>query len=260
MQGPGLFLGLPLLTVPSGVRSVSRQAETSNSDFTIFMDDLDGLETGCMSVTIAVLAGSLLGFLLWNWSPAKVFMGDVGSTFLGAVFAGLMLQAASWPACVPSPPSPSVSAAASGRLASRPRVPHHHRGHGGAGGGHARVAGDPVLGLLRLAWDVMTQPCPEGAPTPDRFVVAIGTPVLRQRWQPVLEAAGAPVGVVVHPSACLSSSAQLAPGCVVLAGAVINADARLERGVLVNSGAVVDHDAICGVYSQLGVSCAGSSG
>jgi len=34
----------------------------------------------------------LLGFLLWNWSPAKVFMGDVGSTFLGAVFAGVVLQ------------------------------------------------------------------------------------------------------------------------------------------------------------------------
>jgi len=43
------------------------------------------------------LVGSLLGFLLWNWSPAKVFMGDVHSTFLGAVFAGLVLQASSWP-------------------------------------------------------------------------------------------------------------------------------------------------------------------
>ena len=122
------------------------------------------------------------------------------------------------------------------------------------------LAGVPVLGPLRLAWDVMTQPCPEGAPTPDRFVVAIGTPVLRQRWQPVLEAAGAPVGVVVHPRACVSPSAQLAPGCVVLAGAVINAEARLERGVLVNSGAVVDHDAICGVYSQLGVNAAMAGG
>ncbi|MFM7264138.1 MAG: glycosyl transferase, partial [Cyanobium sp.] len=27
-----------------------------------------------------------------NWSPARVFMGDVGSTWLGAVFAGLVLQ------------------------------------------------------------------------------------------------------------------------------------------------------------------------
>ena len=73
---------LQLLTAPSGVRSVSRQAEPPNGDFA---NCIDGL------------AGSLLGFLLWNCSPAKVFMGDVGSTFLGAVFAGLVLQAPSWP-------------------------------------------------------------------------------------------------------------------------------------------------------------------
>jgi len=122
------------------------------------------------------------------------------------------------------------------------------------------VAGVPVLGPLRLSWDVMTSPCPEGASPPDRCVVAIGNPALRQHWQHVLEGAEAPVGVVVHPLACVSPSAQLAPGCVVLAGAVINADARLERGVLVNSGAVVDHDAICGVYSQLGVNAAMAGG
>ena len=41
-----------------------------------------------MAVTFAALAAYLLDFLLWNWSLAKVFIGDVGSTFLGAVFAG----------------------------------------------------------------------------------------------------------------------------------------------------------------------------
>jgi UDP-N-acetylmuramyl pentapeptide phosphotransferase/UDP-N-acetylglucosamine-1-phosphate transferase len=79
-------------------------------NFTNFMDGLDGLVAGCMAVTVAAIAltltapwplwslvGALLGFLLWNWRPAKVFMGDVGSTFLGAVFAGLVLQAPSWP-------------------------------------------------------------------------------------------------------------------------------------------------------------------
>lgn len=34
------------------------------------------------------------------------------------------------------------------------------------------VAGIPVLGPLRLARDVKPQPCPEGAPTADRFVMA----------------------------------------------------------------------------------------
>jgi sugar O-acyltransferase (sialic acid O-acetyltransferase NeuD family) len=122
------------------------------------------------------------------------------------------------------------------------------------------VAGVPVLGPLRLAWDVKTLQCLQGASSPDRFVVAIGNPALRQRWQQVLEAAGVPLGVVVHPRACVSPSALLASGCVVLAGAVVNADAQLERGVLVNSGAVVDHDAICGAYSQLGVNAAMGGG
>lgn len=84
-------------------------AVTAVINFTNFMDGLDGLVAGCMAVAIAAVAialaapwplwalvGALLGFLLWNWSPAKVFMGDVGSTFLGAVFAGLVLQAPSW--------------------------------------------------------------------------------------------------------------------------------------------------------------------
>ncbi len=41
-----------------------------------------------------VLAFSSLGFLIHNWSPAKVFMGDVGSAFLGFAFAALPLMAA----------------------------------------------------------------------------------------------------------------------------------------------------------------------
>ncbi len=81
-------------------------AVTAVINFTNFMDGLDGLVAGCMSVAIAAVAfhlsapwpiwalvGSLLGFLLWNWSPAKVFMGDVGSTFLGVVFVALVLLA-----------------------------------------------------------------------------------------------------------------------------------------------------------------------
>ena len=83
-------------------------ASTAVINFTNFMDGLDGLVAGCMTVLFSVaafagmpalwpLVGALLGFLIWNWSPAKVFMGDVGSTFLGAVFAGVVLRAPSWP-------------------------------------------------------------------------------------------------------------------------------------------------------------------
>jgi len=41
-----------------------------------------------------VLAASSFGFLLYNWSPAKIFMGDVGSGYLGMVIGGLSLMAA----------------------------------------------------------------------------------------------------------------------------------------------------------------------
>lgn len=41
------------------------------------------------------IAASSLGFLGHNWTPAKVFMGDVGSTFLGYSFAVLSLVSAS---------------------------------------------------------------------------------------------------------------------------------------------------------------------
>lgn len=36
-----------------------------------------------------ILASGVFGFLLHNWPPARVFMGDVGSAFLGYSFAGL---------------------------------------------------------------------------------------------------------------------------------------------------------------------------
>jgi Fuc2NAc and GlcNAc transferase len=42
----------------------------------------------------SVLAAACLGFLAWNWPPAKIFMGDAGSGFLGLMLGGLSLQAA----------------------------------------------------------------------------------------------------------------------------------------------------------------------
>ncbi|MCP3931414.1 MAG: undecaprenyl/decaprenyl-phosphate alpha-N-acetylglucosaminyl 1-phosphate transferase [Bacteroidetes bacterium] len=77
-----------------------------------FMDGLDGLVGGVavivclffMGITYSqgsvfvyitsytILAGTL-GFLFLNMPPAKIFMGDVGSTFLGFVFATLAIIA-----------------------------------------------------------------------------------------------------------------------------------------------------------------------
>ena len=42
-----------------------------------------------MSIFSAAVAGGCLGFLIWNFFPAKVFMGDTGSLFLGGAVCAL---------------------------------------------------------------------------------------------------------------------------------------------------------------------------
>ena len=79
------------------------------------LDGLDGLATGVASIAsttlmiiailfgdpmlaglpillTAALAGSCLGFLPYNFNPAKIFMGDTGSTFLGYSLAVISIQ------------------------------------------------------------------------------------------------------------------------------------------------------------------------
>lgn len=78
-----------------------------------FMDGIDGL-AGSEAIFVSCTAGMVLfalgqpslallcfflsvscgGFLLWNWPPAKIFMGDVGSGFLGFIFAVFLLDTA----------------------------------------------------------------------------------------------------------------------------------------------------------------------
>ncbi len=45
-----------------------------------------GVATLCLTI-----AAAAAGFLFWNWPPARVFMGDVGSCFLGYTFGVLAL-------------------------------------------------------------------------------------------------------------------------------------------------------------------------
>ena len=44
-----------------------------------------------VSIFASIVIGSVLGFLMFNIHPAKVFMGDTGSLMLGGVISGLAL-------------------------------------------------------------------------------------------------------------------------------------------------------------------------
>ena len=46
---------------------------------------------GGLAECALVLAAASAGFLVWNWPPARIFMGDVGSGFLGFVFGVLAI-------------------------------------------------------------------------------------------------------------------------------------------------------------------------
>ena len=46
-----------------------------------------------MSVALLSVAAATLGFLAWNWPPARIFMGDVGSGFLGFMITALAILA-----------------------------------------------------------------------------------------------------------------------------------------------------------------------
>lgn len=75
-----------------------------------FMDGIDGIAT-VEAITVVfsaslllspgdfawqfylmmALVAAIVGFLFWNWPPAKIFMGDVGSTFIGILIGALSL-------------------------------------------------------------------------------------------------------------------------------------------------------------------------
>ena len=54
--------------------------------FAFFAEDLG------LSIVGGAIIGATLGFLLYNFHPAKVFMGDTGSLFLGAIVIGAIFQ------------------------------------------------------------------------------------------------------------------------------------------------------------------------
>lgn len=55
---------------------------------TIFLVALE-MGIGAVAVVTASLAGASFGFLYYNFNPARIFMGDTGSMFLGFMLAGI---------------------------------------------------------------------------------------------------------------------------------------------------------------------------
>ena len=116
-----------------------------------FMDGIDGIDAseaaaiglGLMLVAdadpsiaapAAVIAAAALGFLVWNWAPARIFLGDVGSVPLGYLLGFLLYELAlrgSWQAALILPAYFLADATLTllRRLWRRERVWQAHREH-----------------------------------------------------------------------------------------------------------------------------------
>ncbi|MBI4434689.1 glycosyltransferase family 4 protein [Candidatus Uhrbacteria bacterium] len=103
-------ISLGTTAVPLGVWGVPLAvlAVVAFSNLYNFMDGIDGLigtqavlaggilallsfigGASAIAASYGTLAAVAFGFLVWNWHPAKIFMGDVGSVLLGFSFAVL---------------------------------------------------------------------------------------------------------------------------------------------------------------------------
>lgn len=99
----GDYLFLEFLAVPATIFWIVGLTNTVN-----LIDGLDGLAAGVSSIAAATiflvalqqgfilvavltaaLAGAAFGFLYYNFNPARIFMGDTGSMFLGFMLAGI---------------------------------------------------------------------------------------------------------------------------------------------------------------------------
>lgn len=110
---PGFtVLGLPVEpgVVLSGLAVVAMVWFLNLFNFMDGIDGIAGIEVATVGLSIALLSGtfiessywilplvmsaSAMGFLFWNFPPAKIFMGDAGSGFLGALLAVLAVLGA----------------------------------------------------------------------------------------------------------------------------------------------------------------------
>ena len=103
---PGQYSTLGIFSIPLTVIWIVGITNAVN-----FIDGLDGLACGVSAIAtvtmfiiavlfgeiyialmMAALAGACLGFLPYNMNPAKIFMGDTGSMFLGYILATVSIQ------------------------------------------------------------------------------------------------------------------------------------------------------------------------
>ena len=189
---PALEMGvvtLPLGAVGSVLAVIGVVWMTNLYNFMDGIDGLAGVETliaggvgglllcaagqpGLAAIMVG-LAGSSAGFLRWNWSPARIFLGDVGSGFIGFVVSSLavlserrhavplLVFAILFGVFILDATVTLLRRLGRGERWAEAHLSHAYQRSVQQGGGHARVAcGVAVLDLVlaALAWMAWSRP------------------------------------------------------------------------------------------------------
>ena len=84
-------------------------------------------------------------------------------------------------------------------------------------------------------------------------IPAVGHNIIRQKWLQIISDIGLQLVTVIHPSACVSPTANIGLGTTIMALAMVGVDVQIGRGSIINAHCAVDHDVILGEFSHLGV-------
>ncbi len=151
-----------------------------------------GAEGNLYALTIAAAA---LGFLRWNWHPARVFLGDVGSVPLGFLLGWLLIDAAAaghWAAAIILPLYYLADATITiarrglrGEAVWRAHAEHFYQAAVQRGLGHGTVAGIILAAnIILAAWAVIAEAGSRMWGLGGAAVTVAALLVMLARWRP----------------------------------------------------------------------------
>ncbi len=83
----------------------------------------------------------------------------------------------------------------------------------------------------------------------DAAIVALGNNNTRMKYHEELKRCGYNIPVLTHPTAYVSPTADIAPGCIIRAKVVVSRDVKLGEATILNVGALIDH------HVEIGYGC-----
>lgn len=83
----------------------------------------------------------------------------------------------------------------------------------------------------------------------DTAIVALGNNETRMKYHQILKNNNYKIPTLIHPTAYVSPTAEITPGCIIRAKAVVSRDVKLGEATILNVGALIDH------HVEIGYGC-----